>query len=141
VQDRDLFAFEEQGRQSTTSSVGGHGQIQEELRYTTEPDEAAIESPVMRDLQYASLMTHDQQAPPTQQAPPPQAPPPYPGHVDRSSPVFDDRPRDRDNIAVERKKRRQEKPSELEISPPGPAVCLTLYRLKFVKYDQKYYIP
>jgi len=58
-----LFAFEQSGRRSTTSSVGGHGEIQDELRYTTEPDDTAIESPAMRDLQYATLMTQEQQAP------------------------------------------------------------------------------
>ena len=71
--DGDLFAFEQSGRRSTTSSVGGHGQIQDDLRYTTEPDEAGMESPAaMRDLQYTTLTapaTQDQQQPPQQQHP------------------------------------------------------------------------
>ena len=62
-----MFEFEQSGRRSTTSSVGGHGQIQDELRYTTEPDEAGIESPAIRDLQYATLMTQEQQMPQQQQ--------------------------------------------------------------------------
>jgi len=61
-----LSAFEPSGRRSVASSVGGHHEIQDELRYTTEPDEAGIESPAMRDLQYATLMTQEQ-APPLQQ--------------------------------------------------------------------------
>jgi len=65
-QDGDLFGFEDaSGRRSTTSEAG-QLHIQDDLRYTTEPDETAIESPVtMRDLQYTtSLMhaaAHDQQ--------------------------------------------------------------------------------
>jgi len=107
-QDRDLFAFEQSGRRSTTSSVGGHGQIQDELRYTTEPDEAAIESPVMRDLQYASLMTHEQQ----QQ------------HVNTTSPAWDDQLHQRDTVEIERQQTESHgKPSQLDINQPAAVCC------------------
>ena len=110
TQDRDLFAFEQSGRRSTTSSVGGHGQIQDDLRYTTEPDEATIESPVMRDLQYASLMNQDQ---PQQQQ----------QHVNAMSPAWDDQLYQRDNVELERQQLIQptescEKPRRLDINKP-----------------------
>lgn len=116
-----MFAFEQSGRRSTTGSVGGHGQIQEELRYTTEPDEVTIESPVMRDMQYASLMTQEQQRPQRQQQ----------RHVDDSSPVWYDERRHADNIDTERpqfvqptERELQEKPAHLDINKSA-AVCFT----------------
>ena len=116
-----MFAFEQSGRRSTTSSVGGHGQIQEELRYTTEPDEAAIESPALRDLQYATLMTQEQHQPQHQQQSPP---------VDTSVPVWDSAGRQPDNVEIERQQlirqteyERREKPGRLDINKPT-AVCI-----------------
>jgi len=119
-QDRDLFAFEQSGRRSA-SSVGGHGLIQDELRYTTEPDESAIESPVMRDMQYASLMTtQDQQ-------------PQQPG-VNATSPTWDDQPPHRDNVEIERQPIIQpaeshSKPLKLDINKPD-----TVHVCAFITY-------
>jgi len=121
TQDRDLFAFEQSGRRSTTSSVGGHGQIQDDLRYTTEPDEATIESPVMRDMQYASLMTaaHEHQLP-NQHA------------VNATSPAWDDHLHQRDNVEIERQQLVQPteshhaKPLRLDINKPAAVHRVTL---------------
>lgn len=117
-----MFEFEQSGRRSTTSSVGGHGQIQEELRYTTEPDEAGIESPAMRDMQYATLMTQEQQQPQQQQQ---QQQPP----VDAS---WDNQLHHRDNVEIEHRQlvqqteyERREKPHELDIKRPT-AVCVAI---------------
>jgi len=116
VQDRDLFEFEQSGRRSTTSDVGGHGQIQEELRYTTEPDEATIESPALRDLQYAPLMSQDHQQQQLQQQ----------GQVvDATPPSWDDQRRPTDNINREYQQtdyEPREKPGHLDVNKPT-AVC------------------
>jgi len=100
-----LFEFEQSGRRSTTSSVGGHGQIQDELRYTTEPDEAGIESPAMRDLQYAPLTAQEQKKQQQQ-----------PVEIERQQLV--------DRTVYERR----EKPHELDInSPTMVCVCVHVY--------------
>jgi len=123
-----LFEFEQSGRRSTTSSVGGHGQIQDELRYTTEPDEAGIESPAMRDLQYATLMTQEQQQPQQPQRQQQQQQQQQQGDVDGG---WDERRLD--NVEIERPQlvqqteyARREKPRQLDISQPT-AVCPCVY--------------
>ena len=112
-----MFEFEQSGRRSTTSLVGGEG---DELRYTTEADDAAIESPAMRDLQYASLMTHEQQLPKPQQ----------------SAPAWDEQQRRPvDNIDRERPveyKQSREKPAELDVNIPTSQVYFTAVTLVVV---------
>jgi len=63
IQEQDLFAFEHQsGRRSVASSIGGRDKIQDELRYTTEVDEMAIDS-TATTMEYSSLPTGDRRQP------------------------------------------------------------------------------
>ena len=127
-----MFEFEQSGRRSTSSWVGGQGQIQDELRYTTEPDEAGIESPAMRDMQYATLMQQEQQQPQHDQQ---QQPGQQPGQQGLADGSWDERPRQADNVMIERRPlvpqtqhryERKEKPHELDINGPT-AVRLCQY--------------
>jgi hypothetical protein len=64
IKDQDLFAFEHtSGRRSVSSSIGGRDKIHDELRYTIEADEMAIESTAVRSPFYGSIEPGERRKP------------------------------------------------------------------------------